>query len=109
MQAVGMDLFTVGSNDYLVMVDQHSGYPWVHRLTTTTSFAVTQAIKKKWFEYFGLPKSIRSDGGPQFRGEAFKMNCKDNGIHHETSKPYNPESNGLAEAAIKNVKKLLVK
>ena len=108
MQAVGMDLFAAGSNDYLVMVDRHSGYPWVHRLTTTTSLAVTRAIKK-WFEYFGLPKSIRSDGGPQFRGEAFKTYCKDNGILHETSSPYNPESNGLAEAAVKNVKKLLIK
>ena len=108
MQAVGMDLFAAGGNDYLVMVDRHSGYPWVHRLTTTTSLAVTRAIKK-WFEYFGLPKSIRSDGGLQFRGEAFKTYCKDNGILHETSSPYYPESNGLAEAAIKNVKKLLVK
>ena len=54
-----MDLFEAGSNDYLVMVDRHSGYPWVHHLTTTTSLAVTQPVKK-WFEYFGLPKSIRS-------------------------------------------------
>ncbi len=109
MQAVGMDLFAAGNSDYLVMVDRHSGYPWVHRLTTTTSLAVTRAVKK-WFEYFGLNKSIRSDGGPQFRGEAFKKtNCNDNSIFHEASSPYNPESNGLAEAAIKNFKKLLIK
>ena len=103
-----MDMFTAGGSDYLVMVDRHSGYPWVHSLTSTTSLAVTRAIKK-WFEYFSLPKSIRSDGRPQFRGETFKTYCKDNGILHETSSPYNPESNGLAEAAVKNVKKLLVK
>ncbi len=60
-------------------------------------------------QYFSLPKSIRSGGTPQFRGEAFKAYCKDNGILHETSSPYNPESNGLAEAAVKNVKKLLIK
>ena len=61
MQAVGMDLFAAGSNDYLMIV---SCYPLVHRLITTTSLAVTRAVKK-WFEYFGLPKSIRSDGGPR--------------------------------------------
>ncbi len=74
-------------------------------MKTTTSLAVSRAIKK-WFEYFGLPKSICSDGGPQFRGEAFKTYCKDNGILHETS---SPKSNGLAEAAVKNVKKLFIK
>ncbi len=37
------------------------------------------------------------------------MYCKDNGILHETSSPYNPESSRLAEATVKNVKKLLIK
>ncbi len=100
IQAVSMELFAAGSSDYLVMVDRHSGYSWVLRLTTTTSLAVTRAIME-WFEYFGLPKSIRSYGGPQFRGEAFKKYCKDNGIHHDTSSPYNPVSNGLADAAVR--------
>ena len=37
------------------------------------------------------------------------MFCKDQGIRHETSSPYNPMSNGLAEAAVKNCKMLLLK
>ncbi len=40
MQAVGMDLFAAGSNDYLVMVDRHSGYPWVHCLTYLSVISV---------------------------------------------------------------------
>ena len=43
--------------------------------------------------------------GPQFRTE-FSAFCADNGIKHELSSPYNPESNGLAEAAAKNIKTL---
>ena len=31
--------------------------------------------------------------------------CASHGIQHELSSPYNPESNGLAEAAVKNLKK----
>ncbi len=72
------------------------------------SLVVTWA-NKKWFEYSGLPKSTRSDGGPQFLGKGFKTYSTDNGIQHKTSSPYNTESKGLAEAAVKNVKKLLVK
>ena len=51
---------------------------------------------------------MRSDGGPQFLGP-FKAWCQDNNIIHELSSPYNPRGNGLAEAAVKNVKHLLQK
>ena len=41
--------------------------------------------------------SIRSEGGPQFRGD-FLQFCVDSGIKHELSAPNNPRSNGLAES-----------
>ena len=61
-----------------------------------------------WFFDFGWPEYIRSDGGPQFRTE-FKQFCNKHGIQHELSSPYNPESNGLAEAAVKNLKSLVLR
>ena len=51
---------------------------------------------------------MRSDGGPQFRGELVEF-CKENSITHELASDYNPKSNGLAEAAVKNVKLLMEK
>ena len=51
---------------------------------------------------------IRSDGGPQFRSE-FDEYCKKNSIKHELSSPYNPESNGLAESAVKNLKSIILR
>ena len=57
-----------------------------------------------WFNILGWPEKIRTDGGPQFRSE-FDNFCKSFYIHHELSSPYHPESNGLAEAAVKNAKK----
>ena len=51
----------------------------------------------------GWPATIRSDGGPQFLGP-FNRWCSENSIN-----PYNPRENGLAEAAVKNVKTLLAK
>ena len=61
-----------------------------------------------WFLDLGFPKTIRSDGGPQFRAD-FDTYCTNNNIKHETSSPYHPESNGLAEAAVKNMKRLIIK
>ena len=59
-----------------------------------------------WFTEYGWPSTLRSDGGPQFRTE-FSAFCADNGIKRELSSPYNPESNELAEAAVKNIKTLI--
>ena len=50
-----------------------------------------------WFHDWGFPCIIRSDNGPQFRQK------------FSDQSPYNPASNGLAEAAVKNVKFLLKK
>ena len=35
--------------------------------------------------------------------------CDRHGIKHELSSPYNPESNGLAEAAVKNIKAIITR
>ena len=56
----------------------------------------------------GKPERIRSDGGPQFRSE-FTQWCKKQGIVHELSSAYHHESNGHAEVAVREMKKLLAK
>jgi len=108
MQAVGMDLFQAEGKDYLIMVDRYSGFPFVAKLSSTSAAAVVRAASS-WFDLFGLPAVVRADGGPQFRGQDFRNFCEAKGIDLETSSPYNPRSNGLAEAAVKNCKKLLGK
>ena len=107
MSDVGVDLFSLRGKDYVVLVDRYSGYPVVQRLTKTTTQAVT-GVLSRWFGLFGIPTRLRSDGGPQFRGP-FDAYCEDMGIKHELSSAYNPESNGLAESAVKAVKNLLDK
>ena len=107
MQAVSLDLFDHAGNDHLVMVDRFSNFLWTARLTKTTTAAVTKTINA-WFLEFGYPSTIISDNGPQFRTE-FKEYCSTNQIVHLTSSPYNPQSNGLAESAVKAAKHLLSK
>jgi transposase InsO family protein len=107
MEALGVDLCDFAGATWLVAVDRFSGFPFAARLTRTSTSDVTKRLLA-WFYDWGFPKSIRSDGGPQFRSE-FKLFCKKWDIVHETSSPYNPQSNGLAEAAVKNVKRLLAK
>jgi len=54
------------------------------------------------------PQAIRSDGGLQFRAR-FEEYCEKHRIFHELSAVDNHPSNGLAKAAMKSVKYLLIK
>ena len=78
---------------------RYSGYAWTDKLKDTSTATVTAKLNS-WFVEYGYPEHIRTDGGPQFQRD-FKAYCDKQYIHHELSSPYNPESNGLAEAAVK--------
>ena len=57
---------------------------------------------------FGYAKRARHDDGTEFR-DRFVAWLKQVGCKSEVSSAYNPASNGLAEAGVKNVKALLKK
>lgn len=107
MEVFCVDLFEEAKKQFLVGVDAYSGFPFVHELRSTTSAAVISTLKS-WFNEWGRPTAIRSDGGPQFRGE-FKTFCEEWGIVHDDSSSYFAQSNGQAEAAVKNMKALVSK
>ena len=107
MTHVATDLFDFKGSDYLVLVDRYSGFFFVERLKKTTTADVTKKLRD-WFLEHGFPTVIRSDGGPQYRSN-FDSFCTSYNITHETTSPYNPQSNGLAESAVKNAKYLLKK
>lgn len=42
-------------------------------------------------------KNIRSDNSTEFINKHFQSYCRDNGINQQTSVPYTPQQNGVAE------------
>ena len=88
-------------------MDQWSGYPVFQKLNSTTTASILQVLTG-WFHILGWLRSIRSDGGPQFRGDLCVF-CEMDNMKHELSARYNPHSNGLAESAVKIVKNILKK
>jgi hypothetical protein len=107
MSHVGLDLFLCQGEDWLLMVDRFSGFPFCQKLRSTVTGSVTKVLLS-WFCEWGFPKVIRSDGGPQFRSE-FREFCGAHDIEHELASPDHPQATGLAEAGVKNVKRLLKK
>ena len=107
MEQISVDLFHVAGKTFMVTADRFSGYLWVDLLRKQDTKAITDVLDKIT-RIFGIPLRCRTDGGPQFRGP-FDVYCKRKGIIHELSSPYNPQSNGHAEASVKIAKHLLLK
>ena len=101
------DLFSAVGKQWLALVNIFSSYGWATPLKKLDTRGVTLHLEN-WFNEFGWPTHIRTDGGPQFRSE-FKDFCASHSIKHELSSPYNPESNGLTKAAVKNLKSIVIR
>ena len=92
----------------LVVIDAHS--KWVEATCTpSTSSSAVIDVLRALFARFGLPETIVTDNGTGFVSQEFEEFLRKNGIHHTTSAPYHPASNGLAERAVQIVKKGLKK
>ena len=100
-----MDIFEYGNNNYLLLVDYYSKFIEVNELRDLGSYAVIEALKSQFCRH-GIPERCRSDNGPQFSCQDFKRFCLEYGVHHTTSSPYFPQSNGEAESAIQTVKRM---
>lgn len=107
-EVLGSDIFSFGGDLYLVIIDYYS--KWIEALyvNTQTSKEVIKVMKNV-FACFGFPKVIRSDNGACYTSREFRKFAHENGIILATSSPRYPPSNGLAESAVKTIKRLWVK
>lgn len=105
-QRVGMDLFFLNGQWWLIVVDYYSRYPELVRLSSLTGAAVVNHCKSL-FARHGIPEVVVSDNGPQFSKTChseFAKFAQQYNFSHVTSSPHYPQSNGLAEAAVKIIK-----
>ena len=93
---------------FLVVVDAHSKWldvKVVKQATSTTTISALRSI----FATHGIPELLVSDNGSVFTSAQFKDFLQHNGICHNTSAPYHPATNGLAERAVQTFKAFLKK
>ena len=74
-------------------------------MSDLSASSVVQAAKQQ-FARHGIPVWVHSDGGPQFAAREFSVFSQTWGFEHTLSSPYNSQSNGKAESAVKIAKKL---
>ena len=105
---VGADIFELGSQQFLIMVDYWSSYFEVQELKRITSASVIHAFKVQ-FARHGIPEVLVTDNGTQFSSSEFAKFAETWRFEHKTSSPRYPQSNGKAENAVKVCKALLKK
>ena len=86
-QKVGTDLFVLGKDTYIVIVDYFSRYPEIMKLTSTTSLSIISALKGI-FARHGIPETVVSDNGPQYSSQEFAEFAQAYSFHHVTSSPH---------------------
>lgn len=87
----------------LIVVDSHSKWIEACIMRSTTAEATVNQLREL-FSRFGLPRTIVSDNGPQFISQHFEDFVKRNNVCHLRCAPYHPQSNGLAERAVRTIK-----
>ena len=103
---VGADLFEIGSQYYLMIVDYCLKFPEVVTFANKTAHTVVRACKSV-FARLGTPDVLISDNGPCFDSELFREFARSWEFKHTTTRPGYPQSNCLVENAVKSVKRLL--
>ena len=101
-----MDLGSYEGRQFLIVVDQFSSLPHIFECGKTATTKQVTDFVTAFITTYSAPVFIYSDGGPQFRDE-FDDFCKTWSITHVKSSPHYPQSNGVAESAVKEMKKII--
>lgn len=108
-QKVGIDIYELYNQNYLIAVDYYSKYPEILNLNNNlTSENVINKLKSI-FARHGTPKLVMSDSGRQFTSEKFQKFANEWNFQTRNSSPHYQQSNGLAERTIQTIKKLIKK
>ncbi len=95
-----MQVASLGGARYvLTITDVHTRYCWAIPIATKSTVydAVGNWLKAIKGETGQYPKAFRSDGGGEFTSKAFANLLAERGIERQTSSPYTPQQNGIAE------------
>ena len=84
---------------FVTFIDEKSKYTWITLLPSKDrvldAFINFQAYVTN--HYNATVKVLRSDNGGEYTSHAFKNHLAKHGIVHQTSCPYTPQQNGVAE------------
>lgn len=103
---VGSDIAEHKGQKYLVVTDYYSRYLEVVYLASTTSSTIINKLKCI-FARWGIPQEMTTDNATYWTSNEFAEFTKSYDFKHVTMSPHYHQSNGAAERAVQNAKKIL--
>ena len=102
---LSMDFGQLPNGQYLmVLTDDYSRYPFVEVINSTSAKTVIPRLDSI-LAMRGIPEIIRTDNGPPFNGEDFRLYAERTGFKHRKITPLWPRANGEVERFMGTVKK----
>ncbi len=100
----------VRGNQYaLIIVDHYSKWPEIIPLKRATAPIIATAIFNEWCCRYGVMTKLHSDGGSNVHSDVIKELCALIGTVKSKSSRLHPQGDGMAEATVKTLKKVVKK
>ena len=86
-----------GYNMILTVIDRFTRFVTAIPLKYSNTESIIKAFTDGWIKYFGVPKEMITDRGPNVNSKLLKEFCSLFSTYHHTTCSYHPQSNGLIE------------
>ena len=106
-ERLGIDLLELNEEQFLLVVDYYSRFPVLRKLNSLSTATTVLHVKQIFSEY-GIPKTVVTEGGPQFNTD-FQDFARLWCFKHIKSSPHHPQSNGLVERFVQKIRATLIK
>jgi transposase InsO family protein len=96
-----------GNCYWLTIIDRYSRWLEFIPLPGKSAEDVASALFKEWIARYGVPSTILSDNGLEFRNNLLNALSERLGVRRQFSAPYHPKTNGLCERVHRFAKEAL--
>jgi hypothetical protein len=106
--AIASDFFDCEKDQYVLFTDLFSGWTEFFQVKTKDSKNLIRSLRSFMIRN-GIPRVFHSDRGSAYTGNEFEKFCKDMSIRRTDASAKHERGNAHAEAAVKRVKKWLMR
>ena len=96
-----------GNKYFIVVIDHFTKYIQIYPMKKIQAEDVAQILVDQWMMTFGIPDSILSDGGTQYRSKLLELVYEYLDINGLKTTPFHPQCNGQSERTVQTTKAMI--
>jgi len=96
-----------GNKYFIVIIDHFTKFIQVYPLRRIQAEDVAEVIVNNWICIFGIPESILTDGGTQYRSSLLELIYEYLDLKSMKTTPFHPQCNGQIERIVQTAKAMI--